>query len=145
MSQAWKSKESKKNEQCKEVRDLITCNEAAEITVNIFSLIRSKYEEGYAYGDIVQHLHTPINTILNKKNTVITEEIKNNIDTMLNNVLSSTEQKPYFQGGKSKKDGKAKGPVASDKRVTIDGKKRVVYVGSRGGKYIKKGGTFVRL
>jgi hypothetical protein len=36
-------------------------------------------------------------------------------------------------------------PQKTGKRVTIAGKSRVVYVGKRGGQYIKQGGQFVRL
>ena len=143
MSQAWKTKENQTSQS--EVKDLITCSEATEIIANIVLLVHSLYTNGYSYNNIVEKLHNPINTILIRKGIVITQEIKKNIETMLRIVLESSEQKPYFQGGKSRKSKKSKSPVASDKRVTIDGKNRVVYVGSRGGTYIKKDGTFVRV
>lgn len=38
-----------------------------------------------------------------------------------------------------------KGPQPSAQRVVVNGQKRVVYLGPKGGKYIKKGGEFVRL
>lgn len=76
-------------------------------------------------------------------NMYIKPQLKTLLDRLLNKEIFKTGMPPSYawptQGGK------AKSPVASDKRVTIDGKKRVVYVGSRGGTYIKKDGTFVRV
>jgi len=46
-----------------------------------------------------------------------------------------------LRGGKST----PKGPQPSDKRVVVKGQKRVVYVGPKGGRYIKSKGKFVRI
>lgn len=38
-----------------------------------------------------------------------------------------------------------KGPQPSAKRIVVDGRKRVVYLGPRGGQYVKRDGKFVRV
>jgi len=40
---------------------------------------------------------------------------------------------------------KPKGPQPSAERVVVKGQKRIVYVGPKGGKYIKSKGEFVRI
>ena len=37
------------------------------------------------------------------------------------------------------------GPVATNKRVMVGGKNRVVYSGKRGGEYVKSAGEFIPL
>lgn len=46
---------------------------------------------------------------------------------------------------KSHKGGSISGPKPSEKRVMLGGKPRVVYIGKRGGEYVKKGGEFISL
>jgi len=41
--------------------------------------------------------------------------------------------------------GRKSNPTPSKERVTIEGKKRVIYVGPKGGRYIKSKGKFVRI
>ena len=50
-----------------------------------------------------------------------------------------------MSGGRKSPASKPKGPQPSAKRIIVDGRKRVVYVGPKGGKYIKKNGKFVRI
>ena len=49
-----------------------------------------------------------------------------------------TPEQPKQTGGKPKSS-----PKASAKRIMINGKSRVVYIGTRGGEYIKASGEFV--
>lgn len=53
--------------------------------------------------------------------------------------LSSIASTPCQTGGRKSN------PTPSKERVTIEGKKRVVYVGPKGGRYIKSKGKFVRI
>jgi hypothetical protein len=56
---------------------------------------------------------------------------------------SKSSSKSTSKSAKSK-DAKDKTPKSTSERVLVDGKKRVVYVGPKGGKYIKKDGKFLR-
>jgi hypothetical protein len=56
-------------------------------------------------------------------------------DTFLNSIALT----PCQNGGRKSN------PTPSKERVTIEGKKRVVYVGPKGGRYIKSKGKFIRI
>jgi len=60
---------------------------------------------------------------------------------------SSVQGSLVQRGGKRKSAAKSKSaaPKPSAERVLVKGRKRVVYVGPKGGKYIKSKGEFVRL
>ena len=68
----------------------------------------------------------------------------NNTDLTPSSQIVSNALNVLKEGG-SRKSKAAKGPQPSAQRVVVNGQKRVVYLGPKGGKYIKKGGEFVRL
>ena len=116
------------------------------ISENILTLVNIWRSSGIYYSTLEQPILSALHQMEIDQfvvNMYIKPQLKTLLDRLLNKEIFKTGMPPSYawptQGGK------AKSPVASDKRVTIDGKKRVVYVGSRGGTYIKKDGTFVRV
>jgi len=65
----------------------------------------------------------------------------NTIVAKINSAFGGRRRK----ASKSKPAAVAKGPKPSAERVQVKGRSRVVYVGPKGGKYIKSKGEFVRL
>ena len=116
-----------------------------------------------------QSLLKIINTILaNEQPPVENFEYLNNLKTSLASLAIEQEQPQQdpFEGAKSSaaaeqvagrrrsvraskepktKSAGPKAPQPSAKRVVVDGRKRVVYVGPRGGQYVKRDGKFVRV
>jgi len=84
-----------------------------------------------------------------EKVNFLTPLIKDKKFGSLQSVYSHTPNQ-CDQGGGSKAQlvatkAKSKGPQPSAERVVVKGRNRVVYVGPKGGRYIKRDGKFVRL